>query len=91
LNLSAKIGAVLRIGGILMASCFMAAIIMKLAGLSLAFKFTLAGIIIAAATPVAGVIAAMISLFINKETKYAIFAVILLVFMILGCVWRLTS
>jgi uncharacterized membrane protein len=91
MNISHKIGNVLQAGGIIMAVCFVAAIILRTIGSAKADMIAEIGIYVTAATPVAGVVAAMILLFNNKETKHAFYAAILLMLILMAGLWRLAN
>jgi hypothetical protein len=89
MNISVKISKALHIGGIVMAGCFVLAIIAGLLKLSYAPILAAIGVAITAATPAAGVVVAGICLYKNGETKYFIYAMLLLIMMLLAGVWRL--
>ena len=72
-----------------MAVVLLLAIIMRLSGSDSATLLVKVGIVIAMATPFAGVTAAMILLLKKGETKYGLFAIILLVFIAFTAVWRM--
>jgi hypothetical protein len=84
-----KIARVLNAGGIAISICFVLAIAAKMAALSIASILARVGIAITAATPVAGIIVAGIYLYKNNETRYASYAVILLILLALAGIWRL--
>jgi uncharacterized membrane protein len=91
MNISVKISKALHIGGIVMAGCFVLAIIAGLLKLSYAPILAAIGVAITAATPVAGVVVAGIYLYKNGEKKYFIYTMLLLLMMLLASVWRLKS
>jgi multidrug efflux pump subunit AcrA (membrane-fusion protein) len=91
MNIAAKISKVLYIGGIVITSCFGFAIIAGLFGMTFAKLLAGIGVVITAATPVAGVIVASIYLRRAGETKYFYYALILLMMMFLAGIWRLTN
>ena len=91
MNIAAKISRVLNIGGMLIISCFGMAILAGLFGMRFAKILAGIGVAITAATPVAGVIVAAIYLRRAGETKYFIYALILLLMMFLAGVWRLAN
>jgi hypothetical protein len=91
MDISAKIAKTLQIGGITMASCFGLAIISGIFKIPFAPTLAAIGVIITAATPVAGVVVAGVYLFKNRETKYFIYTVVLLIMMIIAGVWRLRN
>jgi uncharacterized membrane protein len=91
MNISVKISKALHIGGILMAGCFVLAIIAGLLKLPYAPLLAAIGVAITAATPVVGVIVAGIYLYKDGEKKYSIYAMLLLIMMLLAGIWRLKS
>jgi hypothetical protein len=91
MNISAKISKALHIGGIVMACCFVMAIIAGMLKLSYAPILAAIGVAVTAATPVGGVIVAGIYLYKNGEKKYFIYAMLLIVMMLLAGIWRLKS
>ena len=84
-----KIALILNIGGIAMAALLGLAAVFDLGGFRISSTLALIGIMVAVATPVAGIITAMIVLFRSGETKYAAYATILLMMIIIAGVWRL--
>jgi uncharacterized membrane protein len=91
MNIAGKIARTLNIGGMAIAVCFIIAIIAGLLKMPQAAILAAVGIIVTAATPVAGVITAAILLYKNGETKYLAYSLILLVMMIFAGLWRLLS
>jgi hypothetical protein len=91
MNISVKISKALHIGGIVMAGCFVLAIIAGLFKFPYAHILAAIGVAVTAATPGAGVIVAGIFLYKNGEVKYSIYAMLLLIMMLLAGVWRLKS
>jgi hypothetical protein len=91
LKIGVKIARTLNFGGLAIAGCFILAILAKMVGLSTAEDIAVIGIILTAATPVAGVMVAGYQLYRSGEKKYALYAMILLILMAVAGLWRFLS
>lgn len=89
MNISRIIAFILYGGGIIMVFVLILAMVMWYIGDDPATLLVKIGVVIAMATPFAGVTAAMILLIKKGETKYGLFALALLILIIFTVFWRM--
>jgi len=89
MNISKIMALTLYSGGVAMATVVLLASIMHLLGNDYATLFVKTGIVIAIMTPFASVTVAMILLLKKGETRYGLFAIIVLVLIAFTVFWRM--
>ena len=78
-----------RYAAYLMAGVFLAAIAVNILGFEQAIILAQIGIAGAVAIPMLGIVLTLVILFKNGETKFALIAIILLLFISVTAIWRL--